>query len=138
MQKSNAVGLTICAYLTRVRAVGKSRELGHKSKRNGFRYARVFRRGSADRRANWRAIADQNRSVRARKISSARLIVAKLKINATHARSLNLLRDANEFFRKDQRGLRDGVGVAIAEHNRDDAGNEYTTSLYNRSIHRSF
>jgi hypothetical protein len=56
-----------------------------------------------------------------RKISSARHIVDKLKINAMHARSLNMFCFAMNFF---------AAIDEIAGHNRDDAGNECTTSLY--------
>jgi hypothetical protein len=66
--------------------------------------------------------------IRARKISSACLIVDKLKINATHARSLNLLCFANEFFTTIDEGCDTAFVLRSREHNRDDAGNEYTTS----------
>jgi hypothetical protein len=52
------------------------------------------------RRENCSRFCDSKISfVHARKISSARLIVAKLKIKATHARSLNLYVTRMNFFK---------------------------------------
>jgi len=105
-----------------------------KGKRNG---SLVLTRWINDRRAANSHInhRSKHRSMRARKISWARLIVAKLKINATHARFLNMLCDADEFFRSNRREFLCRLRVATAEHNRgnaecDDAGNEDATSLH--------